>query len=198
MKTKKIVVASSGASGANLGLKILELMPKEIEKHFILTKSAEVVLDKEMGVTLHEHDNIAASISSGSFGVDAMIIAPCSMNTLAKIAAEGTSVAAAKDFFKGPIGIAISHDDPVTIVKKMLEFSKKNNKLKVGIGLIEGSLCTTADLKTVAEIPPRPVLLSMLAGVFQAPLSKMASALNATVSKVAYALEAVKNKKQES
>lgn len=86
MKTKKIVVASSGASGANLGLKILELMPKEIEKHFILTKSAEIVLDKETGVTLHEHDNIAASISSGSFGVDAMIIAPCSMNTLAKIA----------------------------------------------------------------------------------------------------------------
>ncbi len=86
MKTKKIVIASSGASGANLGIKILELMPKEIEKHFILTKSAEVVLDKEMGVTLHEYDNIAASISSGSFGVDAMIIAPCSMNTLAKIA----------------------------------------------------------------------------------------------------------------
>lgn len=119
-------------------------------------------------------------------------------NTLAKIAAEGTSVAAAKDFFKGPVGIAISHEDPVTVVKKMLEFSKKNDKLKVGIGLIEGSLCAQADLKTVAEIPSRPVLLSMMAGVFQAPLSKMASLLNATVSRFAYALEALKNRKQES
>jgi len=118
-------------------------------------------------------------------------------NTLAKIAAEGTSVAAAKDFFKGPVGIAISYEDPVAIVKKMLEFSKKNDKLKVGVGLIEGSLCASAELKAVADIPSRPVLLSIMAGVFQAPLSKMASLLNATVSKFAYALEAVKNKKSE-
>ncbi|MFA5232857.1 MAG: UbiX family flavin prenyltransferase [Sulfurimonas sp.] len=86
MKNHKIVVATSGASGVNLGVKILKLLPKEIEKHFIMTKNSEVVLDKEMGVTIHDSENISASISSGSFGVDAMIIAPCSMNTLAKIA----------------------------------------------------------------------------------------------------------------
>ncbi|DAB27295.1 MAG: 3-octaprenyl-4-hydroxybenzoate carboxy-lyase [Sulfurimonas sp. RIFOXYD12_FULL_33_39] len=86
MKNRKIVVASSGASGVNLGLKTLKLLPKEIDKHFIMTKNSQIVLDKEMNITLHEDQNIAASISSGSFGVDAMIIAPCSMNTLAKIA----------------------------------------------------------------------------------------------------------------
>ncbi|TKI69943.1 UbiX family flavin prenyltransferase [Sulfurimonas crateris] len=86
MKKRKIVVATSGASGVNLGLKIVELLPQEIEKHFIMTKNSEVVLDKEMGATIHDNADISASISSGSFGVDAMIIAPCSMNTLAKIA----------------------------------------------------------------------------------------------------------------
>lgn len=86
MKIEKIVVASSGASGVNLGLKILELLPQETQKHFIMTKNAGVVLDKELNVVVHDDENIAASISSGSFGVDAMIIAPCSMNTLAKIA----------------------------------------------------------------------------------------------------------------
>ena len=84
---KKIVIASSGASGVNLGLKALELLPKEIEKHFIISEHAKVVLDKEMNdVTLHHNENIGASVASGSFGVDAMLIAPCSMNTLAKIA----------------------------------------------------------------------------------------------------------------
>ncbi|MFA5453763.1 MAG: UbiX family flavin prenyltransferase [Sulfurimonas sp.] len=86
MKNRKIVVATSGASGVNLGVKMLKLLPKEIDKHFIMTKNSEIVLDKEMGVTIHDSENISASISSGSFGVDAMIIAPCSMNTLAKIA----------------------------------------------------------------------------------------------------------------
>lgn len=83
---KKIVVATSGASGVNLGLKTLELLPNTIEKHFIMSKSSKIVLKKELDVTTHKDENIAASIASGSFGVDAMIIAPCSMNTLAKIA----------------------------------------------------------------------------------------------------------------
>ncbi|MBA3027170.1 MAG: UbiX family flavin prenyltransferase [Sulfurimonas sp.] len=83
----KIVVATSGASGVNLGLKTLELLPDSVEKHFIMSKNSQIVLHKEMkNITTHNNDNIAASIASGSFGVDAMIIAPCSMNTLAKIA----------------------------------------------------------------------------------------------------------------
>jgi len=83
---KKIVVATSGASGVNLGLKTLQLLPDSIEKHFIMTTNSNVVLDKEMGIKEHNNEDISASIASGSFGVDAMIIAPCSMNTLAKIA----------------------------------------------------------------------------------------------------------------
>ncbi|MDF1875465.1 UbiX family flavin prenyltransferase [Sulfurimonas sp. SAG-AH-194-I05] len=83
---KKIVIATSGASGVNLGLKTLELLPRTIEKHFIMSENSKTVLSKEMHITQHSNDNIGASIASGSFGVDAMIIAPCSMNTLAKIA----------------------------------------------------------------------------------------------------------------
>lgn len=86
-QNRKIVVATSGASGVNLGLKTLELLPDSIEKHFIISSNAKVVLSKEMGnTTTHNNKDISASIASGSFGVDAMIIAPCSMNTLAKIA----------------------------------------------------------------------------------------------------------------
>ena len=87
MKKTKIVVATSGASGVNLGIKMLHLLPESVEKHFIMSQNAKTVLSHEMhDVTTHNNKNISASIASGSFGIDAMIIAPCSMNTLAKIA----------------------------------------------------------------------------------------------------------------
>jgi 4-hydroxy-3-polyprenylbenzoate decarboxylase len=86
MSIDKIIVATSGASGVNLGLKALKLLPKEIQKHLIMSQNSKIVLEKEQNITTHANDDISASIASGSFGVDAMIIAPCSMNTLAKIA----------------------------------------------------------------------------------------------------------------
>lgn len=81
----KIVVASSGASGVSLALKAFDMLPNNIQKHFIYTKNAKIALQKEQNITLHDNEDIASSIASGSFGVDAMLLAPCSMNTLAKI-----------------------------------------------------------------------------------------------------------------
>ena len=79
----KILVAVSGASGAHLGLKAYELLPNEHEKFFVQSQSAKTVLKRELG--LNDAD-IAAAPASGSFGVEAMLLAPCSTNTLAKIA----------------------------------------------------------------------------------------------------------------
>jgi 4-hydroxy-3-polyprenylbenzoate decarboxylase len=82
----RIVVAISGASGAELGLKLLNMLSDAYEKHVIVSDHAKIVLDKENGIILHKNDEIGASIASGSFKTDAMLIVPCSMNTLAKIA----------------------------------------------------------------------------------------------------------------
>ena len=82
---KKVVISISGASGASLGLKALTLLPNSIQKHLIISEHAEIVLDKEQDIIFHDDKDIAASIASGSFKVDAMMIIPCSMNTLAKI-----------------------------------------------------------------------------------------------------------------
>jgi len=82
----KLVVAISGASGIELGKKFIAYLPKEIEIHLITTDNALTVNHFEnQNITLHENSNIAASIASGSFQVDATVVIPCSMNTLAKI-----------------------------------------------------------------------------------------------------------------
>jgi len=83
---KKIVVATSGASGVGLAKKFIDNLPKGYECHFIKTKNSDIVNLKEgANVIMHEESDIAASIASGSFGVDMMAVIPTSMNTLAKI-----------------------------------------------------------------------------------------------------------------
>lgn len=86
MKPTKIVIAVSGASGAHLGLRAARLLPEAYEGHVIATENARTVLDKENHLQFHAPENIAAPSASGSFGAHAMLVAPCSMNTLAKIA----------------------------------------------------------------------------------------------------------------
>jgi len=83
----KLVVAISGASGAELGLKFIEYLPKNITPYIVISDSAKKVLKFENKKYItYDNSQIEASISSGSFGVDATAIIPCSMNTLAKIA----------------------------------------------------------------------------------------------------------------
>jgi large subunit ribosomal protein L10 len=117
-------------------------------------------------------------------------------NTLARIASQDTPVSVARDVFKGPVALALGFKDPVATAKKVIEFSKKNEKLKLSGGVIEGKLYNVHEVRTIADLPPREVLLSIMAGTFQAPLSKMAAAFAATVSSFAYALSALKEKRE--
>jgi large subunit ribosomal protein L10 len=119
-------------------------------------------------------------------------------NTLAKIAAEGTPVDVAKETLSGPIGVAIGYDDPVLLVKKVLEFSKSNDKLEIKGGVIEGDICSSEQITAISKLPSREVQLAMLVGAMQSPLSKLAGLLNSTLTQFAYAMEALKSKKSES
>lgn len=118
-------------------------------------------------------------------------------NTLSLIASKGTPVEAASDYFVGPTAIVFGLKDPVATAKNVLEFSEKNDKLKVKAGIIDGRLYGVEEIKAISKLPPREVLLGMLAGAMQATTSKMARLLNATITRFAYAMEALKNKKSQ-
>ena len=151
-----------------------------------------VIFTDYKGMTVAELSDLRKLLRSG--GIEYRIV----KNTLARIASQDTPVAAAKDAFKGPIAVAIGYEDPVSAAKKIIEFSKKNEKLKLLGGVIEGSFFGKQEVKAVADLPPREVLLSMMAGAFQAPASKLAAALSATVSSFAYAMNSLKTKKEHS
>jgi flavin prenyltransferase len=94
---KRVVVGISGASGAVHGVATLRrLRSLGVASHLVVTPSGllnvhhETGLDRaaldELASQVHAHADIGACIASGSFEVDAMIVAPCSMKSLAAIA----------------------------------------------------------------------------------------------------------------
>ena len=98
----RIIVGISGASGVVYGVRLLELLRElEVESHLIISKSAQVTLAYETDLKLkdvtdradqcYRNDDLAACISSGSYRTLGMIVAPCSMKTLAEIASANSS-----------------------------------------------------------------------------------------------------------
>jgi len=95
--TAKIAVGISGASGALYGIRLLEELKKRgAETHLVVSVWGEYTIREEtdwrvedvkaLATHVHEPSDMAASISSGSFPLDAMVVCPCSMKTLAGIA----------------------------------------------------------------------------------------------------------------
>ena len=155
-------------------------------------KARGVVFTDYRGLNVEEMTEMRNSLRSA--GLEYKVV----KNTLAKLAAADTDIEAVKDIFNGPIGIAAGYDDPVLLLKKVLEYSKANDKLEIKGGVVEGGVCSPEQIKAISGLPPREVLLSMLAAGMQAPATKMAGLLNATLAQFVYALEALKDKKNNN
>jgi flavin prenyltransferase len=95
---KRLIVAISGATGAIYGVRILDILSKmeDIETHLVLSKAGKMTIQVEtpysvkdveaMADIVHDVNNVGASISSGSFRTEGMVIAPCSMKSMSGIA----------------------------------------------------------------------------------------------------------------
>lgn len=99
---KRIIVGISGASGIVYGVRALELLRDcGVESHLVMSKSAELTLHYELDMSasevaglaseVHPIKNVGASIASGSFITEGMLIAPCSIRSMSEIATGVTS-----------------------------------------------------------------------------------------------------------
>src|SRR5438128_9449605 len=98
-RPRRLIVGLSGSTGPHYGVRLLEVLREQrpdVETHVILSNAARMTISYEMGRdpdsvaalahTLHDERNIAASIASGTFVTDGMVVAPCSIKSLSAIA----------------------------------------------------------------------------------------------------------------
>jgi 4-hydroxy-3-polyprenylbenzoate decarboxylase len=93
----RLIVGISGASGVIYGIRLLEVLKSlpDVETHLVVSNGGKLTISFESKLTLrqveelasvvHSDQNLAASIASGSFKTDGMIVAPCAMKTLSGI-----------------------------------------------------------------------------------------------------------------
>ena len=112
-------------------------------------------------------------------------------NRLARRAAEAAGLDDLLPLLEGPVAIAFVHGDAVPAAKALRDFGRTNPELVVKGGLLGPRLITAAELTALADIPPREQLLAMLAGGFQAPLTKAAGLFQAFTRNFAYGVRAL-------
>ena len=111
-------------------------------------------------------------------------------NTLARKAAEGTSLEPLKDYFVGPIGLALGYDDPVAPAKVLYDFNKTQEKLQLKVGVLDGKLLKLEDIKALASLPSLNSLRGKIIGLLQAPASRMVGVLAAPGGQIARVMKA--------
>ena len=99
--------------------------------------------------------------------------------TLARIAATETGHEDFVGMLVGPAGMAFASDDAAATAKVLRDFARDHQKLVIVGGLLGNDVLPPERVAALADIEPREVLLSKIAGVFQAPLARMAGALAA-------------------
>ena len=118
--------------------------------------------------------------------------------SLARRAAEEAGLTDLLPLLEGPVAIAFVHGDVVPAAKALRDFGRTNPELVVKGGLLGTRPLTVADITALADIPPRDQLLGMLAGGFQAPLTKAAGLFQAFTRNFAYGVKALIDQRESS
>lgn len=117
-------------------------------------------------------------------------------NSLMARASEDTDVAVIKEHFKGPNAIAFSYDDPVAPAKVLSEFAKKNDKLEIKIGVMNGKELDLDGIKALSSLPSREVLLAQVLSTMNAVPSSFVRTLGEIPRSFVNVLSAIKDQKE--
>jgi large subunit ribosomal protein L10 len=109
-------------------------------------------------------------------------------NRLARIAVEGSPLAALRPHLTGPTGLVIGRRDPAAVAKTLAGFARANPALQVRAGVIDGQLLEPGALRAVADLPSREVLRGQVVGAVQGPLAQLVGLLAAPQRELVYVL----------
>lgn len=153
--------------------------------------SSAVLLTEYRGLTVGQLKELRRSISADATYAVAK-------NTLIKIAAANAGVTAFDGQLVGPTALAFVHGDAVNVAKAMRDFAKANPLLVVKSGVLDGVALSADEVKKLADLESRPVLLAKAAGMFKASMFQAAYMFTAPLAQAARAVDALRQKQESA
>jgi large subunit ribosomal protein L10 len=142
------------------------------------SSSAGVVLTEYRGLSVKALRELRRSLGDeASYSV--------SKNTLTTIAARQARVDGIEEHLVGPTAIAFIDGDPVVVAKGLRDFARTNPQLVIKGGVLDGKVMTPDEVRKLADLESREVLLAKVAGALQGVLQQAVSLVSAPLSKTA-------------
>lgn len=164
---------------------------KVAELENLFSTSSAVVLTEYRGLSVTQLKELRRSMANDATYVVAK-------NTLLDIAAKNAGVTAFEGQLVGPSALAFVHGDPVNTAKALKDFAKANPLLVIKSGVMDGVSLSESEVKKIAELETREVLLAKAAGAIKATMFKAAYTFNALPSGAVRVVDALRQKQESN
>lgn len=177
--------ATSGAAPVRAGPRKQEAVARLSE---LLSRATSAVVTDYRGLSVKQMEDLRRRLRAE--GVDYVVV----KNTLARRAAADAGVEQFSSVLVGPVGLAVGYGELSTPARVLADFFRINRAAPMVAGLAEGQVLDQAAVRSLAELPPRDVLLGQLAGTLMSPLTALAGSLDSILSTFASTLDAYREK----
>ncbi len=155
-----------------------------------LGRAQAVVLTDFRGLSVGEIGQLRAKLRAA--GVEYRVV----KNRLLRIAAREAGIEGLDPYLEGPTAAAFGYDDLVAAAKVIYEFIRQMRKLETKGGVIDHRAVTAAEIRRLADLPPRQVLLAQLARGIRGPLAGMMTVLSGVPRGLVFALEQIRQQRE--
>jgi large subunit ribosomal protein L10 len=116
-------------------------------------------------------------------------------NSILKVILKERKLESMSPLVESGVGISLSGDDIIATCKVLVNFSKDHEKFKIRAAVVDGKIIPADQVKVLASLPSREVLLAKAIGGMKAPITGFVMTLNGVIRKFVYTVDAIKTKK---
>lgn len=156
-----------------------------------IESAQSIVLINYRGLTVEEATDLRNKFREA--GVDYKVY----KNTMARRAFQDLGFDGMDDHLKGPNALAFGMEDLAAPAKIAIDYAKDHKVLEVKAGFIDGQVLDTDQVKAIAKLPSKEVLIAQVLGGLNAPIQGLANVLNGNIKGLATVIKAIADKKQE-